>query len=206
MRSFVPVCMSVRHKDVAVSADYDVGGRTERVGALSCHERLPQFQEHFAFPIELRDLLTNIAARPSPIHRQGVSDPDVPVVIDVYAVGEGKHPLAEAAQELAALVVMEDGIEIRRANAGVGTASIDNPDGAVRRVGVDPGRRTPFPPIRDWEHLPDPGIRKVVGGFPPPHHGRVSVLRGQSHRPGCDCDSHDKKPFHSCLQHRILRS
>src|SRR5262245_34077008 len=128
--------MSVRHEDVAVSADDDVGRRTERVGALSSHEHLAQLQEHFAFAIELGDLLTNAPARTSPVHWQGVGDPDVPFVIDVYAVGEGKHPLAEAAQELSTLVVMEDGIEIR-ANAGVGTASIDHPDSTVRRVDVD---------------------------------------------------------------------
>src|SRR5262245_10974318 len=130
--------MSVCHEDVTVSADNDVGRRTERVGALSSDECLPQFQEHFALPIELGDLLTNTAARSSSVHRQGVGDPDVPFVIDVYAVGEGKHSLAEAAQELAALVVMEDGIEIR-ADAGVGTASIDHPDSTVRRIDVHSG-------------------------------------------------------------------
>src|SRR5688500_20200172 len=100
--------MSVRHEDVAVStADY-VGRRADGVAALSSHERLPQLQEHFAFAIELGDLLANTAACASPVHRQRVGNPDVPFVVDMYAVGEGKHPLAEAAQELAALVVVED--------------------------------------------------------------------------------------------------
>ena len=128
--------MSVRHEDVAVSTDNDVGRRTERVGAPPCHELRPQGHEHFPVPTELRDLLTNVSARPSPVHREGVSHPDVPFRIDVYAVGEGKQPRTEAPQELAARIVMEDGIQIRF-DTVVRTASIDNPDGTVRRVDVD---------------------------------------------------------------------
>ena len=93
-----------------------------------------------------------------------VGHPDVAVVIDVDPVREDHRPGAEAGEQLAGRVELEDRISVE-SEAGVGAAALADPDRLAVLVDVDGARRAPRAPLGHLEVVLDRRvrIRQIVG-------------------------------------------
>ena len=161
----VRVAVAFRDEDVAVRIGDHVIRLIERRGIrrLAGHVAagLAERQQHLAIGAELDHLVADhlgrhrrqrrISGLAGPAGRQvalTVGHPDVAVAIDVDAVREDEHALAEARDHLAALVELEDGLERRHfilgaIPAGIRRAPLGDPDAAAVLVDVDRARRSP---------------------------------------------------------------
>src|SRR6185503_17387248 len=83
-----------------------------------------------------------------------VGHPDVAVPVDVDAVREDHHPRAEALDQRAAAVELQDRIQ-RRAETGVRAAALTDPDRLAVLVDVDGAGRSPGPSLRQLEVVLD---------------------------------------------------
>src|SRR5690606_22040732 len=101
-----------------------------------------------------------------------VRDPDVALAVDEHAVRPSEEAGAELAEAPAVQVELEDDGQVRLADAGVGAATLGDPDRAAGGAGVDGARRAP---CRAGGQLAprfagdDVGI--VLGGDRPAGHG-----------------------------------
>ncbi len=159
------VAVAFSDQDVAVRIGNNVVRLVERrgIGRLSGHvaARLAERQQDFALRRELDHLVAHHLRGHRGQWRIGrrtrrargevaltVGDPHVAVTIDVNAVREHEHALAEARHHLAVRIELEHGVErrhlaLRAIPAAVGLAALGNPDAAAVLVDIDRAGRSP---------------------------------------------------------------
>src|SRR5687767_3477583 len=135
----------VGYVDVAVGGHGDVGRLVELAGAAAGDAGLAERHHQRAVRTELVDLMS-LAGRLA-----AVGHPDVSGAIDADLVRARHHPAAEAPEQLAGGVELEDRIEWRVGASATactgGAAAIDCPDGVIDAAG-DAGRGAPRPAVR----------------------------------------------------------
>ena len=113
--------MAIGHEDAAVRGYEHIIRGVEDVIPFPGHPGGAEGHEHFALGAEFPYLVASGAVA------AGIRDPDVAFRIHKHAVGPGDEAGAEALQELAVEVELEDWIEIFLANAAVLFAAVRDP-------------------------------------------------------------------------------
>src|SRR5215813_10957759 len=126
--------VSVADENVAIGRDQNRGRSVEGVRTVACRSGLAEREQDLAVGAELEDLMAFA------VLALGVGNPDVAVAVD-------KNSGTETFHQVSGGVEFEDGSEIR-AGAGVGPATLGDPDTGAVGIDRDAGGGTPGSALR----------------------------------------------------------
>ena len=129
--SVVAAPVAVRDPDVAVRGDRHTGRAIEVRVVVAVHARLAEAHDHLALAGKLEDLVPHAhglaQCAPRVTVRAALRDPQEAVVVEGEAVREGEEPRAEAVDQVAFQVELEDRVEVG-ARALVRAAAVEDPE------------------------------------------------------------------------------
>ena len=157
--------MPVGDEDVAVRRGHHRGWRVELIGRAAGLVRLAKHEQHLAVRAELEHLVALAAAA------EPVGHPDVARTVDVQAMRKQQQAGAEALDQLAGAIELEDRVERRltackrrclRIDArgrSRFTTALGDPDAGAVGIDADRAGRAPGPPLRKLAPVLDRPVR-----------------------------------------------
>src|SRR5262252_1828063 len=133
--------VSVADENVAIGRDQNRGRSVEGVWTVACRSGLAEREQDLAVGAELENLMAFA------VLALGVGNPDVAVAVDKNSVRKHEHSGTETFHQVSGSVELEHGSEIRAA-AGVGPATLGDPDTGAVGIDRDAGGGAPGSALR----------------------------------------------------------